>query len=179
MNVFNFGKTGISRRSLWATPANHSFGVWPGNLSMFFQLVVSHGAQRATANFLGLKLADFLAPLAVWSAAWCLLRPLLLCLVPLYLRSLGENFLFFHMSLAAPLAFSLRTVRILAMPFLTAYRIQIEMVKRYYSTISRALGVRIVLSLSIVSNACLNLSSDNLPNRTTLIKIRQYIAKKH
>ena len=65
------------------------------------------------------------------------------------------------------------------MPFLTAYRIQIEMVKRYYSTISRALGVRIVLSLSIVSNACLNLSSDNLPNRTTLIKIRQYIAKKH
>ena len=144
-----------------------------------FHLIVSLSAQRATANFLSLKLAVFLATLSVWSAAWCLLSPLLLCLVPLYLRSLGANFLFFHRSLAASLAFSLRTVRILAMPFLTAYRIEIEMVKRYYSTISRVLVVRIVLSLSIVDNTCLNLYSDNLPSRSTLIKIRQYIAHKN
>ena len=82
-------------------------------------------AQAETAYFLALKLPAFLVALAVLRAFWCLERPVLEALVPLALRSFGVYFFFFHSSLAADLFFSFKMVRVLAMAFLTTYKITI------------------------------------------------------
>ena len=85
-------------------------------------LGLESNTHAATANFLGLKLADLLAVLRVWRDLWCLLSPLLEDLVGFFhLRSLGVYFFFSCSYLAASLLFSLTTVRVLAMAFLTTY----------------------------------------------------------
>ena len=81
-------------------------------------------------------MAAFLAALRVVALAWCLVRAVLLALDDLALRSFGVNFFFFHSSLAAPLLFSDKTVRTLAIAFLTTYKKR--KVKRLFS-ISNAL----------------------------------------
>ena len=78
-------------------------------------------AQAVTAYFLSGKLAAFLAALVVTMFFWNLVMAVLLALEDLALRSFGVNFFFFHSSLAAPLLFSDKTVRTLAIAFLTTY----------------------------------------------------------
>ena len=87
-------------------------------------MFVKDQAQLATAYFLSLKLAAFLAALVVSFLAWSLESPDLLALVALALRSFGVYFLDFHSLLAASLLFSFMMVRSLATFFLTIYKVK-------------------------------------------------------